>query len=195
MMEVQNRRQYIRTSIILPAKCQILEEDEIDLVHKGEGKSLFRDRGHVSPIDEMVEQATPGSSEEALYRCLQLLNNKLDFIIDHLTFTERERRAFLKEVVEISGSGMKFTSEEPLAVGTLLKTDLIMPGSARFRVELIAEVLRVEEVKAPESARRDPYLVAAAFKEIDEDARDAIIKTVFDNQRKMIRLSKQEDEE
>ncbi|MBW2102392.1 MAG: PilZ domain-containing protein [Deltaproteobacteria bacterium] len=166
-MEVQNRRQYIRTSIILPAKCQILEKDEIDLVRKGEGKSLFRDRGHVSPIDEMVEQATPG----------------------------RERRAFLKEVVEISGSGMKFTSEEPLAVGTLLKTDLIMPGSARFRVELIAEVLRVEEVKAPEPARRDPYLVAAAFKEIDEDARDAIIKTVFDNQRKMIRLSRQEDEE
>jgi hypothetical protein len=193
-MSIENRREYVRASILLPARCQILEPEEREIVRRGEGRSLFRDRGQPSHIDEILERLPPGSADEPVFRCFQVLNNKLDFIIDHLTAEEKERRAFLKDVIEISGSGLKFTSDSPLAVGTLIKTDLIIPSSPRFRVELIAEVVRVEDIPPYPGSGKRTYAVAGTFREIDEESRDAIIRAVFDWQRKMIRMEKTRDD-
>ncbi|RLB86530.1 MAG: hypothetical protein DRH15_01325, partial [Deltaproteobacteria bacterium] len=119
------------------------------------------------------------------YQCFKNFNNKLDFIIEELTLPAENRINAFKEVVELSGSGFKFLSNEPVVEGSLAKVDLIIPSTVQFRIELIAEIIRC--VKDDKSAK---YVIAAKILEIDESARDAIIESVFKKQRKIIRKEK-----
>ena len=88
-MASDNRRAYYRAQITIPLQWRILLPEESRIVRQGLGANLFRGSGVPNPIDEFLEQATPGSNEEHLYRCLQLVNNKLDFLIEH-AFLARE---------------------------------------------------------------------------------------------------------
>jgi len=178
-MESGNRRRYYRARIVLPVSWELLDQDAKALVEQGQGAELLKKGGPASPIDEYLSQAEPGSEEKRLYRCLQLVNNKLDFLIDRLVNgCERERP--LDDVIEISGSGLKFITGEPLSVGDLLRMDLLVPESFHYQMELLAEVVRVEE-------EEDRYQVAAGIVAIDEEFRDAIVQAVFKKQRQEIR--------
>jgi hypothetical protein len=178
-MESGNRRRYYRARIVLPVSWELLDQDAKALVEQGQGAELLKKGGLASPIDEYLSQAEPGSEEKRLYRCLQLVNNKLDFLIDRLVNgCERERP--LDDVIEISGSGLKFITGEPLSVGDLLRMDLLVPESFHYQMELLAEVVRVE-------AEEDRYQVAAGIVAIDEEFRDAIVQAVFKKQRQEIR--------
>ena len=189
-MDPVNRREFLRAEVRLPAACRILDHEEVEKVKAGRAGSLFHGRGNPSLMDEMIQQATPGLELEPLYRCMQLLNNKLDFLIDQFSFTGAERNRTINEVIEISGSGLKFTSLEPLPAGTLLKIDLILPVSVQFRVELIAEVVRSEKTAGEEARLKPGCTIIARFAEIDEESRDSIIKTVFKALRKVIRMER-----
>ena len=189
-MEPANRREFLRAEVRLPASCQVLSPQESKRVVKGSPSGLLRGKNYPNPIDEIIEQIKPGAQEEPLYRCLQLLNNKLDFLIDQIAFAQEEPGTSLNEVIEISGSGLKFVSREALHVGDFLRINLIMPATLQFKIESITEVIRVQERR--HGAGRNPFdfLVAARFIEIDEGSRDAIIETVFRTQRKIIRMEK-----
>jgi hypothetical protein len=178
-MESGNRRKYYRARITLPVSWERLDEEARRLVEQGQGARLLRKGGLANPIDEYLAQAEPGSEERRIYRCLQLVNNKLDFLIDQLV-NRCERERPLDDVIEISGSGLKFITREPLSVGDLLRMDLLMPESFHYQMELLAEVVRVEE-------EEDASQVAAGIVAIDEEFRDAIVQAVFRKQRQEIR--------
>lgn len=182
-MESENRRRYYRARIDLPISWEILEENEAAIVQKGLGSSLLRRESCPSPIDEFLTQSTPGSQEERVYKCIQLLNNKLDFIIERIMAGLEKECGVLDDVIEISGSGLKFTTEESIKKGSFLRMNLMMPDSFHYRMEFVAEVLRVEKFESR-------YLVAAGIVAIDEDTRDAIIQTVFKKQRQDIRMER-----
>jgi hypothetical protein len=187
-MEPGNRREFLRVEVRLPAACRTLSQEERKKIEAGLASSLFRGNGNPSLMDEMIQQAAPDPQQQPLYHCLQLLNNKLDFLIDQFAFTGEQKKSTLTKVIEISGSGLKFTSFEPFRAGTLLKMDLIIPVTLQFRIELIAEVVRTEEIQ--ETPNQDKYVIGARFVIIDEDSRDSIIKTVFKTHRRIIRMEK-----
>lgn len=178
-----NRRKYYRGKITVPARWQPLTEEDSRLVFDGKGSELFKQADLLDPLDEILERAEPGTSEKQILRCLQLLNNKLDFIIEQIFLKERETPPSRGDVIEISGSGLKFTSEEFLQKGTLLMMNLILPGTFEFQLELISEVLRSEDVGGG-------FVIAAKILEIREETRDEIIKVVLQRQRKEIRSGK-----
>ena len=138
---------------------------------------------HYGPEHLARLQAAPGSKDEQFYRCLQLINNKLDFLIDQVFLKSAENPPRRDEILEISGSGLKFFSKAEIEAGALLKMNLILPGAFQFQIDLIAEVLRIE----PSGEGR---VMAAKIVEIDDAARDAIIKIVFHKQRQEIRRKK-----
>lgn len=179
-MDPVNKRKYFRIETLLSVRWQILDEEETQLVKKGMGGTLLKGAGHPSPIDEFLEQVTPGSEEEHLYHCLQLINNKLDFIIGHILSKSTEDLSTQNDIIEISASGLKFATKETLQTGTFMKMNLIIPGTFQYQIDLIAEILRVEE-------KGKDFIVAARIVEIDEDARESIVKTVFEKQRRNIR--------
>jgi len=178
-MESENRRKYYRAKIVLPIQWEVLGDEEKALVQEGKGASLLKRGSLPSPIDEYLAQAEPGSEAKRLYRCLQLINNKLNFVIERLVNGSSEARS-PGDAIEISGSGLKFITDESLSPGSLLRMNLLLPESFHFEMELLAEVVRVDR-------EGDRYLVASDIVAIDEDYRDAIIQAVFKKQRQEIR--------
>lgn len=179
-MGSENRRKYFRIEMKLPVRWHLLNEEEIRKVKNGMGSDLFRRGDLPTPIQEFLEQAASGSKEEQLYRSLQLVNNKLDFIIDQLLSKSAGNVPNWNDLVEISASGLKFTTEEPLHVGAYMKMYLIIPETYQYQIEFVAEVVRVSE-------DGNDFLVAAKIVEIYEEARDAIVRVVLEKQRKEIR--------
>lgn len=182
-MNSLNRRSHFRVELLLPVKWHILNEEEIEVVKKGLGNKLFKREGLPSPIDEFLDQAPPGSKEEQMYRSLQLLNNKLDFIIDQIISKSGDVEPGQDDLIELSASGLKFCTRTKINSGSFLKMSLIVPGSFQYRIELIAEVLRVKE-------QNNRFIIAAKIIYIEDDARDSIIKIVFQKQRMDIRKIK-----
>ena len=183
-----NRRQYFRADISVPVRWRVLTDDEARLARQGMADTLLRKGGVPSPIDEFIDQAVPGSKEERLSRCLQLISSKLDFVIEQIFFRSTQSPPSKDDVIEMSGSGLKFTCREHLLEGTLLKMDLIVPGTFQYQMELISEVVRVE-------AGEGSFIVAAKIVEIEEGCRESIVKVVFQKQRRDIREGKMSRED
>ena len=184
-MEHANRREFVRAKVSFPAKIKILQGDDLECVKKGLGLTLFRGEGQPDPLEEFISTMTPSPQTNILYQCFKNLNNKLDFIIQEMTLPSKDKQESFREVVELSGSGFKFLSPEPISQGAIAKVDLILPSTVEFRVELIAEVIRCETDDS-----NGKNTVVAKILEIDEVARDAIIESVFKKQRKVIRKEK-----
>ena len=182
-----NKREHFRVEMTVPVKWKILTDSEKEIVNKGMGNTLFKEGGIPSPIDTFLEESSPGSKDEQLFQSLQLLNNKLDFIIEHLMAREQHGTSGNDNIMEISASGLKFSSEEKLKKGTMLKMELIMPGIVQYKMELIAEILRVTE-----SDNR--YVNAASIIQIRDDAQDSIVKLVFQKQRMDIRNTRNSED-
>lgn len=182
-MNSPNRRSHFRVELLLPVKWHTLNEEEIEVVKKGLGNKLFKQEGLPSPIDEFLDQASPGSKEEQIYRSLQLLNNKLDFIIDQIISKSDDAGPGQDDLIELSASGLKFCTRVKIISGSFLKMSLIVPGAFQYRIELIAEVLRVKE-------QDNRFIIAAKIIYIEDDARDSIIKMIFQKQRMDIRKIK-----
>ncbi|MBW2093618.1 MAG: PilZ domain-containing protein [Deltaproteobacteria bacterium] len=190
-MSPENRREYLRTDVLISARLSALSQEELSLLEQEDVSSVLEGNVFSSPIDEIIDQVPTGSKEETLYRCLKMMDKKLNFIIEQMTTPSDQPGRKLYDVVELSGSGLKFLSETPYREGTPLKMDLIMPGTFEFKVTLISKVIRTEKLEPPKKARAGFFSVAVHFTEIDEKARDAIIETIFRKQRKLIRQEKE----
>lgn len=194
-MTPENRREYLRTDITLSTRCRLLTREEMDLVEQGSMSGILQSSSFSSPIDEIIDQLPSGSEEETLYRCLKMIDNKVNFVIDQMASSPGQPDKQMNEVVELSGSGIRFVSKDPFPKGVLLKMDLIMPDTFEFMVEFIARVVRVESKLPPAEKGVQEYCVAAHYEQIDERARDAIIEAIFKKQRKMIRFEKDQKED
>lgn len=182
-MDSGNRRRDFRVEITIHARWKKLTDKELGLLKSGKGITLLKKTELSSPIDDILQQTVPGSREEGIYKSLQLINNKVDFVIEQMLLGSAESPFHQDKVVDISGSGLKLVSREELAAGTMIRLILLMPGTFQYQVELIAEVMRVE--KAPEG-----FIAATQIIAIDETARDTIIKVVFKKHRHEIRQEK-----
>ena len=180
-MDIDNRREYFRIDVLIPMKWRILNQSETDLIKNGKCNTLLTQSCFKSPLEETSEKAPPKRDDE-VYQSLQSLNNKLDYIINVMIGDSGEA-SVSDRVTEISASGLKFMTSEKIDAGAFLKIDLLIPGSSYFQVELIAETLRIKK-------NNNGYQVAANIICIDDDAREFIIKIIFQKQRVDIRRSK-----
>lgn len=194
-MSPGNRREYLRTDVLISARVRALTQEELTLLEQGDANSVLEGNVFSSPIDEIIDQVPTGSKEETLYRCLKMMDKKLNFVIEQMTTPSDQPSRSLNDVVELSGSGLKFLSEIRYPEGTLLKMDLIMPGTFEFKVTMIAKVIRTDTLEHMKKGDTELFSVAVHFAEIDEKARDAIIETIFRKQRKLIRLEKEKEGE
>ncbi len=183
-MDIDNKRDCFRVDLLMPVKWRILNQSETDILKKGFGGTLLTRNCFKSAIDEMPEKVS--SIKDDVYYSIQLLNNKLDYIIN-LMLKDSESVPSIDRILEISASGLKFRTAEKIDVGVFLKMDLLIPWTSHFQVELIAESLRIDKTD-------NGYILAAKIICIDEDAREFIVKMVFQKQRIDIRRFKTSQE-
>ena len=191
-MTAENRREYLRTDVLISARLRTLSQEELALVDKGDASGVLAGNVPSSPIDEIIEQMPTGSTEETLYRCLRMMDRKINFVIEQMTSSSAQQGRPLDDVVELSGSGLKFLSVRSYPEGTLLKIDLIMTETLEFKVTLIGKVVRVDDLEPRQKSGAGFFSIAVHFAEIDEKARDAVIETIFRKQRRLIRLEKEQ---
>ncbi len=121
------------------------------------------------------------------------IHRKLDFIIKFLGKTDQEN-IFNKdpEEVNISGSGMRFTTTEEYKPGDFLDIKLVLPISSGIIIETIGQVVRVntlaDAVQKNDAVR---YAIAVKFITINEDDREFIIRYVFKRQRELLRTEEE----
>ena len=183
-----NRRSDFRVNISMPVRWQVLKEKEIKLVKKGLGSTFLKQDDLPSPIVDYLEQIAQGSKEEQLYQALQYINNKLDFIIEQTLLKSTESLMRHDKIIEISASGLKFETNKHIDVGAYLKMNIIMPGTIQYQIHFIAKAVRIEE-------KDENIIIAVNIIYIDEDAKDSMIKVIFQKQRKDIRTNKIKQEE
>ena len=187
-MVSENKRKHFRIDISVPIRWQILTDNEVKILKNGEGFSLLRQNTLPSPIDDYLEQISPESSEEHLFRSLQYINNKLDFIINQMAIKKSDKRPYLDTLTEISASGIKFSTQRQLEAGTYLRINLIMPETFQYELEFLTRILRIQK-------KNNYFSVATKIITIDDESQDSIIRVVFQKHRQNIRRKKfpQED--
>ena len=128
---------------------------------------------------------------EDLVRFLLEMDRKLDII---LSFMEQKSR--LEEfplegrVVELSGAGLVLETHEPLLAGDHMELLLILDDLPLRMVSLVACVEKVLPAAAEAEGRGAAYGIG--FVSVDAEDREAVIQYVFQEDRRRIRIVKEQ---
>ncbi|MBN1850782.1 MAG: PilZ domain-containing protein [Deltaproteobacteria bacterium] len=183
----KNRRNHYRVEIHIPVHWRFLDNQEIHLVKDGLGQTIFKQDDLRTPIDEYLKQVIPDSPEEQIFRSLQYLDNKLDYLIEQVLLRSTDGLMVRGEIIELSASGIKFISREPIPIGTYLVMNMIIPGTIQYQINFVTEVMRAEQ-------RDHDTVMAANIIYIDKDTQESIIKVIFQRQREDIRRTTDSEE-
>jgi hypothetical protein len=169
----EEKREYFRVDDVIPLSYTAVNgagttrKARVVPVHKYSHESLSRDAA--SPEEGI---------NELLWKQLQVLDAKLDLILERLNLRDEGFLDVEHTEVNLSGSGIRFVSREPFDAGTLIELKLRLPlGDG---VVCYGNVVRSLE-------RKDgTYEVALNFSEMDDEVREKIIYHVLDRQRRLV---------
>ncbi len=135
------------------------------------------------PIDRAVVEAIPSlqpsrhasESSDPLLATLERIEVKLDRILDHLESSDRWP-PLQNTSINLSGAGVRFGSDRPIATGAFLELALVLPGDRPVRIHTFGEVVR--QTKRGRS-KNGAYESAVAFVALSERDRESIIRYTF----------------
>ncbi|HEY3278777.1 MAG TPA: PilZ domain-containing protein [Syntrophorhabdaceae bacterium] len=137
-------------------------------------------------LDEVMSQQK--AEEKELYAYLKVIERKLDAVLDLLT---KEKQDVLYKLlttrINISGSGVKFVSNEKLLSGERLELRLSLPVAPFPKICTLCEVVRVESSSPTEM---EEWHVAVKFLMMNDADRDVLINYVFTKEREKLRSDK-----
>ncbi|NDY42032.1 PilZ domain-containing protein [Dissulfurirhabdus thermomarina] len=126
--------------------------------------------------------------DPALAAVVEILDQKLTMLLNRLARPEEDECEAKPHLVDISGVGIAFQSDEAIPVGQVLEMDLGLLPSHTF-MRLYGEVLRCDR-----ESGGAPYAVAVKFIWIAEDDLDRLIEHIFQRQVLQLRLRRQQQE-
>ena len=122
---------------------------------------------------------------------LIMLDEKLSAIMDLLTEAKTDERFITCHGgVEISGSGLSFTSQVPLLKGDHLELRIQLPV---YPYQLIPALCEVSTARKRNTRARGVCRVACRFVAIADADRDTLVNYIFIRERETIRLTKREE--
>ncbi len=161
------------------------------MVEDGDAPRYCQGFAGVSDLSLKEEMLSQSRLPDAALRFLVEMDRKLDAVMG---FLQRESLAsdFPHEgrVVEISGDGVIFECREPLAPGDHMELLLMLEEFPPRVCSVIARVEEKGEGKAVTGSPNSPWKLS--FARVQEEDREAVIRFVFREERKLIRLQKGE---
>ncbi|MBW1803320.1 MAG: PilZ domain-containing protein, partial [Deltaproteobacteria bacterium] len=153
--------------------------------------------------DWAVEMTDPGlypdaDSENEYYPISKKLTNELSLLnrkfyaFQKLMFQSEEIDIFEQKPVKVnmSGSGIRFSTDQYCQVGDLLDIKMVLPTSPFLVIKVIGLVLRINRTSQHSSLVHHRPSLAVKYLAIHEDSREAIIKCVFTWLRQSLREMK-----
>jgi len=166
----QNRREYSRVNAYIPLEFRLVSPQERDKV-----------RSRISGETVLSEfEPLPDTRDESLHESLKILHAKLDTIIRMMTSQHEGFYSLPFRLINISGSGMTFSSEKPFSEGDVLEIKMVFSKFRPVALYVYGEVVKVER-------QADEYNTAVRFILLDDLIRDEIIGFVFEREREILR--------
>ena len=165
-----NRREYSRVDAYIPLEFRLVPSEEYKLVKS-------RISGDVTLADFNL---MPPWENHPDMEYLDLLNKKLDTIIQMLAIQYEGFHSLSFKYVSMSGSGMKFSAQRHFSLGDLLEFKMMLTMHQPAALYVYGEVIRVE-------SQTKCFFITVCFSMIEDTIRDKIIRFVFETEREMLR--------
>jgi len=170
-----NRREFSRVYAYIPMSFRKILPEERPIVRcRMAGDSLLT--GSNVPVPEI--------GDRILYEWLKMLNNKLDGIVRLLTIHAEGFQSLQSKAVQISGSGMSFSSAEPFEPGDMVEIKMILTVNQPAALFAYGEVIKVDR-------QTSGHIIATSFVKMDDQIRDEIVRFVFEREREILREKRQ----
>ena len=148
--------------------------------------------GAMGSVNSIIQAAGRSIDPNApTWKAIALLDQKLDVLISMLRTQMRskvEATDFYPAQVNISGSGIRFPSQQLYSKGSTLWIAMVFTGAApSFRVDAVARVERLSSSVKSRGEKTPSVEVGARFTAINEQDSEQILRYVFQKQREMLR--------
>ena len=188
--EVQ-RREMVRVDDILEISHRAITDADIERLS---GDILGRTgQGGMESVATILQSAgRTVDPDSPTWRAIGLLDKKLDLVISLLQSDNRSQETeFVRCGVNVSGSGIRFPSQQIYEKGDHLWIAMIFPSSPVLRVEAVALVGRAQ--KSGKFLERLPGSVvdiSSKFLAINPSDKEEILRYTFQRQRELLRAKR-----
>lgn len=168
----KDQRSYPRTTTVLPFQVRRLPQ------HEYEGLDC-----RLSVGDIVIEDSPPPPvQDERLALWLNMVNNKLDYLIRLSAPKSEDAVSMDFEPLTISGSGMSLAAKERFNEGELLEIRIVLQAYPARVLHLYGKVIRVEATPN----KLGSYTTGLQFVGLNETVRDEILKFDFKKHRERL---------
>lgn len=175
-MRTKDHRTYPRVNTFLPVTVRHLQPEESEELN-------CRVTTEITVIDDLVP---PQLKDELLNLWLNMLNAKLDYLVQQ-TSPKRENVVFMTcEPLNISGSGMSLVVQESFNIGDILEIRMVLQTYPSKILYLYGEMVRIERT----SKKAESYIISVKFRGMNDDVRNEILKFDYKKHRQKLSTGK-----
>lgn len=186
--EIEEKRRYFRVS------------DTINLLHKVIDETNLEQLSHISDdvlgncslaaaLDVLNEEARMMAPrlerrDPEFFEYLKLIDTKIGLIAQALALKDEHFSKHDKHDVSLSGSGLAFSNDQALAVGTLLEMRMVLTSCLAVIV-VFGRVVQCKDTAASNSD--NPFEVCVEYINMKEEDRELLLKHVVKRQLQQLR--------
>ena len=198
MTNGQENRRSFRISESVYIKYEVIDDETVE-----NGLEHYKLRLGISDGAQAKLVDIEARLSEAMYllsaehgkigRCMTLLNDKLNIMIDQLPSLRETKASLAKslpQTCDVSADGMIFSSKSPLKVGDKLYIQFLLSTDNRY-VETFCHVVRLDD--PPDTSGQDlPYGIAVEFLNLPPAQREVLIQHMFSRESETLRMRRLE---
>ena len=192
--EQDNRRSF-RISESVYLKYELLSEEEYHDGLEHRKIRLGQDDGAQAllvDIDARLGEAMYmlGGDNDHLGKCVTLLNDKLNVVIEQLPGLRQTKAAIANTkpiTCDVGADGMVFPSAEKYSTDAKLVLQLLLSSDNRY-VETFCRVVRVTEPPPNNDSEALPYGIAVEFTGMKQAQREILIQHMFNRESETLRM-------
>jgi len=178
-------RSHSRVPVSFPIRFLPVSKEEAERLHHLYPQRPSRERTDVaSYAPATAQQATPGTMSAAILAHLERIERKLDQLLGASGVApekeEKEQTLETGQCIDLSASGLLFSSRWAMGKGWFLKLIIDTPEPQPFSVVALGRVVRVDQ-----EADSSLYVTACQFEAIHEEDREEIIAYIFKRHREL----------
>lgn len=173
---IDNRRDYSRIDVYIPLTYRLVTDEETAYVRsRVSGEVMFADFKRM-----------PALNGNPRWEWLNGINDKIDAIIRILTMEYEGFHSLPFKFVNISGSGMRFSTQQFLHIGDILEFKMLLNIQEPVALYVYGKVIHLER-------QTSGYFTTVVFCLMDDLIRDYIIQFTFEMEREALRSRQNED--
>lgn len=186
--ELEEKRRYFRVTDTINLLHKVIDEHSLDqLSHISE--DVLGNCSLSAALDVLNEEARMIAPrlerrDPEFFEYLKLIDTKIGLIAQALALKDEQFSRHDKHEVSMSGSGLAFSNEQPMATGTLLELRMVLTSCLAVIV-VFGRVVQCKDIAA--SNPQSPYEICVEYINMKEEDRELLLKHVVKKQLQQLR--------